>query len=665
MIRMSLPVSRYLGVVILTTILSCRDANVPTDAPLRPQLTLSATPATSFECVALIAGRENGNDEKPIRAGHGERRAGEICLTNTQANLILRIRMDDGWRVGEMQVAGAHSPERLPRKRTGKPILRHFPFTAVYQAGNSRFTQPIPLTQLGLNAGATGFLAVHAEISDPEGRREEAWAAGDPFVEGKSRGNYFDFDLAADVLVAEFIAPAGGTIIGPAGSPLDGVRLEIPPGAFAEEAVVTLGIDDSDAFEEALQTQQFPAALLGPVVLIESSAERLLEPAFLQLPYDDTSLPPGEDVDLLSVTTDADGGVITQRGDANAETAIVRVDEVTHTVGVTITGFSPKTVVGTSQQKVANWAEPPITLPDGSSFTPLDVQELAGLKERQSTITRVVFHSTDSPQGQRITGALVAGATSPSEACGNKPAGAHFYVGEGQAFRLYDEAFAACHAGNSLNQNAIAIELYQQLEYEEVKTPDGKTQLVWRGKVLTQITPDVIKKAAAIFCYLLKQHRGLTREGIDFHRETPHGRSQNPPKGDPRGVNKDDLVREIDKICPPNLDGTWVGTRVITATSKGDPPQTGTDTHQVSCNVTGTLLGASGACHRIGSVEVFSFHANGVTGDFLLFNSQTWGCFWAGGVSLSSGSISAYCEPNAGNFENVAKITLQLNLGRL
>jgi hypothetical protein len=80
------------------------------------------------------------------------------------------------------------------------------------------------------------------------------------------------------------IGPAGGEIVGTAGSALEGVRVKIPAGALSAETPITIRASDS--------TVPLPktAARCGPEVSIEPSGLALAAPATVTLPFDETAV---------------------------------------------------------------------------------------------------------------------------------------------------------------------------------------------------------------------------------------------------------------------------------------------------------------------------------------------------------------------------------------
>jgi hypothetical protein len=89
--------------------------------------------------------------------------------------------------------------------------------------------------------------------------------------------------VSSDVLHGT-IGPAGGELVGQAGSALDGVHLVVPPGALAADTDISIRPVDS---ETALPST---AVRCGPEFTIEPRGLKLAMPAAITLPFDESAV---------------------------------------------------------------------------------------------------------------------------------------------------------------------------------------------------------------------------------------------------------------------------------------------------------------------------------------------------------------------------------------
>ena len=86
------------------------------------------------------------------------------------------------------------------------------------------------------------------------------------------------------VLAQATIDAAGGVLLGPAGSPLDGVAVTFPPGALTAATSFALGYDDGSFVNVSPDEQS------GLVISIQSSGQtRFQQPVTIQLPFTDAT----------------------------------------------------------------------------------------------------------------------------------------------------------------------------------------------------------------------------------------------------------------------------------------------------------------------------------------------------------------------------------------
>ena len=150
-----------------------------------------------------------------------------------------------------------------------------------------------------------------------------------PKTKADVRGAALNRPNGGETAVSQAVgAAAGGSVVVPEG-PLGGAGIEIPPGAMAEDTVITVqSVPDIDVPDPG---QNAPA---GPTVDFGPDGLEFGEDAEVTLPYDPASIPEGEEPEdvLMVVQEEADGSqqVLPPSG----------VDPDEETVTVAVGGFS-------------------------------------------------------------------------------------------------------------------------------------------------------------------------------------------------------------------------------------------------------------------------------------------------------------------------------------
>ena len=125
--------------------------------------------------------------------------AGNVTVALESGNLTVDFATIDGWELQETHLyVGTEAPVksapgRFPYSHEGLP------------AGSYADSYSIPLSELGVQAGDTVYIAAHAELVkfiglDEEGNpiyaEETGWADGAPIPPGRNWAMYFEFAIA-------------------------------------------------------------------------------------------------------------------------------------------------------------------------------------------------------------------------------------------------------------------------------------------------------------------------------------------------------------------------------------------------------------------------------------------------------------------------------------
>lgn len=236
--------------------------------------------------------------------------AGEVCIINDQSDLKVQYRAMDGWTLTTTHLAVAMSSNDLPQTTSGNPQVGKFPYSSSHPQSTTVVTHEVSLSAVGATPGGAVILAAHADVIDASGTAEGAWAEGTQFSDS-NWAMHLAYTLSEDVGDAAFIGPPGGTLRGPPDGDLEGVTLEIPPGAFEEPELVLLSPATGTEIRNAVSASPIAGfSIIGPVVDIQSTRDTLLAPATLQLPLNGALLPSEAPVgDAYVVAASNQGGI--------------------------------------------------------------------------------------------------------------------------------------------------------------------------------------------------------------------------------------------------------------------------------------------------------------------------------------------------------------------
>lgn len=105
-------------------------------------------------------------------------RVGSVTVANSEDALYVLLAAADGWLLTESHVAAGSDPAELPQTRSGNPAPGRFPAGREYRPPARQDLYAFPLSAF---RSSEIVVAVHAAVVDDAGRRESAWAEGEPF----------------------------------------------------------------------------------------------------------------------------------------------------------------------------------------------------------------------------------------------------------------------------------------------------------------------------------------------------------------------------------------------------------------------------------------------------------------------------------------------------
>lgn len=420
----------------------------------------------------------------------------------------------------------------------------------------------------GLIAARAGWLAAAAVVSVLSGCREVS----------SPRSTATDSVLTMDTLITVVVDPNRGTVIeGRAGTPLEGVSLEVPPGALPRSDTLTLGVSDARAFTDALSRSPYGGTVVGRVVEVSTTLDSFLLPVTLTFPYDVASsnlvvmirLPDGDfaaagydDIDgqAASVFDSASGRVSIRLWSLGVVTPPAAVaagsmggPPARYKLGAAVEIAMP------ADNRVTTWIEEACARESHLRVGVIDAQSsihYAGTKgapPRTDPLSMIVLHST-SDQG--VTKALDGSITNGygayvSEDGRIRGVQAHYYVERGlntiylapdttisvgatailrprlrsKVYRLVNEGYLANHVdaddsvtGLPVNRVSIGIEMRQFMYcYKDENGKKVCTNEPGERPPFTEAQYQTVRELVRV----IRQRYSLSRPVV-FHRELPN-----------------------------------------------------------------------------------------------------------------------------------------------
>ncbi len=157
------------------------------------------SPEADSELFSLRTARAAGAGDPPLCAHAVNLIAGRSLDIGTVRcwikgdSLHILYAAEDGWLLGETQLAVALSRADFPLTNKGNPKIGKFPFKKSFDAPVAEAHYSVDLEEYGLHDAGTLVIAAHAEAVLPSGsggieREEGAWAEGERFVRGADAG---------------------------------------------------------------------------------------------------------------------------------------------------------------------------------------------------------------------------------------------------------------------------------------------------------------------------------------------------------------------------------------------------------------------------------------------------------------------------------------------
>src|ERR1700720_871042 len=119
----------------------------------------------------------NNPGMEPLLA-NGSTVAGNVIVSNDQANLYVTVATTGGFTISRLDVAVATTLAGIPQSG-GQANLSQFPYRKTFSPEVTSFMFSIPLGTITI--GTTVFVAVHASLDSPTQGHQQAWAAGTLF----------------------------------------------------------------------------------------------------------------------------------------------------------------------------------------------------------------------------------------------------------------------------------------------------------------------------------------------------------------------------------------------------------------------------------------------------------------------------------------------------
>ena len=188
-------------------------------------------------------------------------------------------------------VAMAETPEGLPFRPSGAPIVGSFPSSERLPSDTRTVTWRMPRA---LAPGQSVVLSAFARVGD-----EAVWAAGTPI---RDRGVTVTGYLVhgAGACDGTPVGSDGGTVTGPEGQ----VELDLPEGALADPVAITI---------EPAQTS-VPSAIEGTAWEFGPSGITFDAPVRMRIAFDPAALPPGLDRNQLRLANVVNGAAVPVEG---------------------------------------------------------------------------------------------------------------------------------------------------------------------------------------------------------------------------------------------------------------------------------------------------------------------------------------------------------------
>ena len=116
--------------------------------------------------------------------------SGTVSIAIDNGDLIVTYQTEGTWEIRETHLY-VGDLAGLPTNRPGNPIIGHFPYSGVHDAGTTQVVYIIPSVQPGDHL----YIAAHAVVVDTStGVSETAWGEGDP-IGGRSWAMVFDITV--------------------------------------------------------------------------------------------------------------------------------------------------------------------------------------------------------------------------------------------------------------------------------------------------------------------------------------------------------------------------------------------------------------------------------------------------------------------------------------
>jgi hypothetical protein len=172
-------------------------------------------PAADTELFSLRTARAAGANDPPLCAYEVNLIAGRTldigavrCWIEGNSLHVL-YSAEDGWLLGETQLAVALSRADIPLTNNGNPKVGKFPFKKMFDPPVAEVHYSIDLETCGLHDAGTLVIAAHAEAVLPSGsggieREEGAWAEGERFVHPADAGA-FRLERPSDAKVGNIV----------------------------------------------------------------------------------------------------------------------------------------------------------------------------------------------------------------------------------------------------------------------------------------------------------------------------------------------------------------------------------------------------------------------------------------------------------------------------